>query len=333
MKDHASKLCIVTHNNQFHMDDVIACFMLKTMHPTADIVRTRDPQVIEGGDYAVDVGDVYSPERRRYDHHQRGFTQTYNEHTSIKMSSAGLVFKHHGEEFLEKIGIPLGEHKDAIISLIYTHYFMSVDANDNGVDVSGSPKYRQRTLDDIVKTLNPSDFPEGSSYPEQEEIRLTHFYEAMRIMGADLTRFCREVAKNVQKSSTILNQAYLTSCQEKYVVLEKSCGFRDMVEYYNRKYGREVYIVIYPRLTDNGKIYSLLCTSKEPLRFKPEMPLCERWRGLRSSELCKEEEMKDAIFVHASGFCGSAKSRKTAIHMAKEAIKEYEANQNTSRPK
>lgn len=325
MTKDASRPLIVTHNNQFHMDDVIACYMLKTIHPTAEIVRTRDPEIISQGDYVVDVGDVYSPERRRYDHHQRGFNQTYNEHSNIKMSSAGLVYKHHGAEFLEKIGISLGEHHEVVISLIYTRYFMSVDANDNGVDVSDAPKYQQRTLDDIVKALNPTDFPEDSSYAAQEAIRLAHFHDAMEIMGADLVRFCREVAKNVRQSSTILNQAYLTSCQEKYIVLEKSCGFKDMVAYYNQRYNRQVAIVIYPRKTDNGKVYSLLCLSKEPLRFKPEIPLCERWRGLRSNELTKEDAMEDAIFVHASGFCGSAKSRRTAIHMAKAAISEYEA--------
>lgn len=39
---------IGTHNGVFHCDEALACFMLKQLpeYSEADIVRTRDPEVI-----------------------------------------------------------------------------------------------------------------------------------------------------------------------------------------------------------------------------------------------------------------------------------------------
>jgi uncharacterized UPF0160 family protein len=50
---------------------------------------------VDTADIVVDVGGVYSPETHRYDHHQRGFNEVFGSggHDSIKLSSAGLVYK------------------------------------------------------------------------------------------------------------------------------------------------------------------------------------------------------------------------------------------------
>lgn len=37
----------------------------------AEIVRTREPQLLAQCDVVVDVGGEYDPQRHRYDHHQR----------------------------------------------------------------------------------------------------------------------------------------------------------------------------------------------------------------------------------------------------------------------
>lgn len=57
------------------------------------LVRTRDPAVLETCDIVVDVGGQYDPERHRYDHHQREFSETYSGEHLTKLSSAGLIYK------------------------------------------------------------------------------------------------------------------------------------------------------------------------------------------------------------------------------------------------
>ena len=49
------------------------------------MVRTRDPAVLADLDIIVDVGGVYDPETHRYDHHQRGFEEFFDENHSTKV--------------------------------------------------------------------------------------------------------------------------------------------------------------------------------------------------------------------------------------------------------
>lgn len=45
----------------------------------AEIVRSRDPAVLDTLPIIVDVGATYEPEKGRFDHHQRGFEHTFDD--------------------------------------------------------------------------------------------------------------------------------------------------------------------------------------------------------------------------------------------------------------
>ena len=64
---------IGTHDGKFHCDEVLACYMLRSLpeYRDAEIKRSRDPSVLEQCDIVVDVGGVYDPSIHRYDHHQK----------------------------------------------------------------------------------------------------------------------------------------------------------------------------------------------------------------------------------------------------------------------
>jgi len=59
---------IGTHNGAFHCDEALACAILRTLPEFSDseIVRTRDPKVLETCDVVVDVGGVFDHEKKRY---------------------------------------------------------------------------------------------------------------------------------------------------------------------------------------------------------------------------------------------------------------------------
>lgn len=60
----------------------------------AVIVRSRNSDELDKCHTVVDVGAVYDPKTRRFDHHQRSFTDTMSElGFDIKLSSAGLVYR------------------------------------------------------------------------------------------------------------------------------------------------------------------------------------------------------------------------------------------------
>uniref|UniRef100_H2ZNV2 Uncharacterized protein n=1 Tax=Ciona savignyi TaxID=51511 RepID=H2ZNV2_CIOSA len=116
---------IGTHNGTFHCDEVLACYLLKLLprYKDAEVVRTRDMDIIEKCDIVVDVGGIHDHERCRYDHHQRTFAHTMNslrpEKTwTTKLSSAGLVYCHYGEEILAAV---MGEkgRDEKTVSIIY----------------------------------------------------------------------------------------------------------------------------------------------------------------------------------------------------------------------
>jgi len=114
---------IGTHSGSFHCDEALAVWMLHQTEEFADspIVRTRDMKLLETLDANVDVGATYVPATHRYDHHQRGFEETLDAEHKVKLSSAGLVYKHFGKEVLaKKCGLSL-EVNPWFTSIIHIH--------------------------------------------------------------------------------------------------------------------------------------------------------------------------------------------------------------------
>lgn len=85
------KIDILTHKGAFHIDEVLAVAMIKLAHPNqrVTIIRTRDAHFInkalsDPSVYVVDIGRVYDPSMRNFDHHQ----------DPTLPSAAALVFSH-----------------------------------------------------------------------------------------------------------------------------------------------------------------------------------------------------------------------------------------------
>lgn len=86
---------IGTHSGTFHADEALAVFLLRQLpqYKKSDLIRTRDPKLLEECTVVVDVGGVYDPAALRFDHHQRGFNENFGMGFVTKLSSAGLVYK------------------------------------------------------------------------------------------------------------------------------------------------------------------------------------------------------------------------------------------------
>jgi uncharacterized UPF0160 family protein len=77
---------VATHDGPFHADDVMAFAMIRTFFDAAaTVVRTRDLGRIAGADVVIDVGGVYDPPTRRFDHHQTAYQGPW--------SAAGMVLE------------------------------------------------------------------------------------------------------------------------------------------------------------------------------------------------------------------------------------------------
>lgn len=162
---------IGTHSGTFHCDEVLAVFMLRN-HPkfkSHGLLRTRDQELLDQCDIVVDVGAVYDPSRQRFDHHQSTFQETFSsvrkdfgKFSDIRLSSAGLVYVHYGEEVISEVlkefSIKLTESQmRSVFGKIYFGFVQEIDAIDNGVpQFDGEPKYRVHShLSSRVKNFNP----------------------------------------------------------------------------------------------------------------------------------------------------------------------------------
>lgn len=150
-------------------------------------MRTRDPAKLEPLSIVVDVGGVYDDEAKRYDHHQRGFTEVFgNGFDKIKLSSAGLVYKHYGQEIIAKLLNITDEAQINTLWLqLYSELIESIDAIDNGVNItSGELAYNQRTdLSSRVRRINPR-----WNEPSSDDILDAKFEIASKITGEEFSQ-------------------------------------------------------------------------------------------------------------------------------------------------
>lgn len=116
----------------------------------SDLIRTRDNAKLDECDIVLDVGGVYDDAKKRYDHHQRGFMETFSPEHKTKLSSAGLVYKHYGQRLIQQEM----QNKDdqtmlaVLYKKIYENFIEALDAIDNGIsqyDTDAPSKYSSRT--------------------------------------------------------------------------------------------------------------------------------------------------------------------------------------------
>jgi uncharacterized UPF0160 family protein len=158
-------LQIGTHDGSFHCDEALACFMLRMTEQfrDAEVVRTRDAALLATLPIVVDVGGEYNPATHRYDHHQRSFTDSFDDKHDIRLSSAGLVYKHFGREVVAKVlGAELAadaEVLELVYQRTYENFILALDAVDNGISqypADVQPRYTVNTsLPSRVGRLNP----------------------------------------------------------------------------------------------------------------------------------------------------------------------------------
>lgn len=120
---------ILTHDGKFQTDEVLAIALISFMYPNFDLTRSRK-QNIEDFEWVVDVGGIYDPTRNLYDHHQKGYHETWNENTTTLLSSSGLVFRDNWENILTSLNIENPTYEEA--TSLYFYLFESIDRHDNG---------------------------------------------------------------------------------------------------------------------------------------------------------------------------------------------------------
>jgi len=179
----------VTHDGQFHLDDLAAAAIFSFLNKDKMLfIRSRNPDIINmKGGIIFDVGGKYELVNENntifLDHHQKDFDEKWNNKCKNKLAAFGLVLKHYGVDALtrliskwnrkNKLDFDINDIKMLVNSLYCNGWGKKVDASDNGefesIIVSGDKGNRKieeyfldrTSLNFRIKRLYPKWWEEG----------------------------------------------------------------------------------------------------------------------------------------------------------------------------
>ncbi|OMP02836.1 Metal-dependent protein hydrolase [Corchorus olitorius] len=327
--NHVPSKRVGTHNGSFHCGEALGCFMIRLTDKfsNSEIVRTRDPKVLEGLDAVLDVGGVYDPSQDRYDHHQKGFEEVFGHGFNTKLSSAGLVYKHFGKEIIAK-ELQLGEdHPDVqrLYLVIYKSFMEAIDAIDNGInqfDTDKPPRYVNNThLSSRVGRLN-LDWTDHDQSAEKEN---EAFQRAMALAGNEFLESVRFHVKSWLPARSIVMECvaerFNIDPSGEIMVLKRFCPWKLHLFELEEEMKVEPLIKYVLYEDERGKQWRVQAVGVSPDRFESRKALPAQWRGLRDDELTKGAGIPGCVFVHMSGFIGGNQTYEGALAMARNALK------------
>ncbi len=296
------KIC-VTHDSTFHADDLFATATLSILNKgNIKIIRTRNPKIIEKGDYVYDVGGIYDEEKDLFDHHQKGGAG--KRENGIPYASFGLVWKKYGEEIC-------GSKK--VAEKIDRKIAQPIDAIDNGVDIvssiyKGVSSYgADQVFLDYIPTWKESNRNIDSIFRNQ--VKRVH-----KLLEREI-----EVTKADVEGIDILTNAYSKSGDKRIIVIDNSLP-RYLYQSTLSVFEEPIYLV-YPS-GHSGGLWKVEAIRKNPTTMENRKSFPESWRGYFDGDkiLVENTGVSDAYFSHKGGFLMGALSYEGALALAQKAL-------------
>lgn len=289
---------LVTHNLRFHADDIFACAVLsliiKKEGKTYTVQRTRDPELIAQADFVFDVGGIYDPEKKRFDHHQKGGAGARP--NGAVYASCGLVWKTYGD-------VLTGDSK--LTQKIDEKLFQPIDVEDNGVAT-----YTQ--LGEIAPyTLQSMLYTFRSTWKEDDLIMDQKFLELVALAEKIIER---EIiwARDVEEAAGIVLETYNRMEDKRLVIFDVGVPAEEVLMNYP-----EPLFIIKPN-TDGG--WRLIGISAKPHSFERRKNMPASWGGLMNADLEKVTGVPGATFCHNGLWLAIAKNKEAILALAKIAL-------------
>jgi len=284
---------IVTHNGNFHADDVFSVALFKSLLPSFELIRTRDPELIARADIVIDVGLEYDPQRDRFDHHQRGGAG--ERENGIPYSSFGLIW--------QKYGVELCQGSQELADAVDAGLVSTIDAIDCG-HVEGVQE--GISLSHTIGMFNPT-WQEDTHFDAA-------FDEAVEFAARVLARFIAAASGGIS-AKAIVAKAIEDAADPRVIVLEQYTPWKRTV----RTMSEEALYVLYPSQTGEWRIQTV---PVEHGSFENRKPLPAAWAGLSGAELQAVTGIDDAMFCHNGLFIAGAQSFEGTMKMATMALQD-----------
>jgi len=282
---------VVTHNGNFHADDVFSIAALKSIFPSFELIRTRDSELIAKADIVVDVGGEYDPNTDRFDHHQRGGAG--ERENGIPYSSFGIIW--------QKYGLEICQGNQDIANAVDKGLVSTIDAIDCGHVEGVSTGI---SLSHTIGMFNPT-WQEDSHFD-------TCFDEAVGFASRVLSRFIASASGGIS-AKAIVAKAIEDAEDSRVIVLEKYIPWKRTVH----ALSEEALFMVYPSQTGQWRIQAVPI---EPGSFENKKSLPKAWAGLSDKELQEVTGIDDAMFCHNGLFIAGAESFESTMKMASIAL-------------
>jgi uncharacterized UPF0160 family protein len=314
-------MVIVTHSGKFHADDAWAVAVLNILFPGSEIVRTREPAVIEAADFAIDVGGIWDPAAGRFDHHQKGFSGARQ--TGVPYASAGLVWREYGARCVSALAAAHTGHQLAdstaqdIAHAIDADIVQYLDLSDVGAAKNAPGGYG---LSAVVSGYNPNwmDEQRMGYGAAADAYRLDQFRSAMEL----LTDVMINAVKYRVGAMLALEQVRQAEVLEDGKLLFLKNGALPWSAVV-RKEMPKVLFVISHNIAEQRYMIHTVPVSTETFEARADLPLS--WAGLRDAELAAVTGVPDAGFCHNGRFIAAAKSYDGIRTMATLALQAVES--------
>lgn len=280
-----------THDGPFHADEVSACalLLLVDLIDRNLIVRSRKEEVLADCDFVCDVGGVYDPDTRRFDHHQADYRG--------ELSSAGMVLA-----YLRDTGRLTEEEylhlHDGIIG--------GVDAHDTG---RAKPIPGLCTFSHVITQMLPI------AYDASDEE-----FDAAFLVAVDFT--LGHLARMLER------YRYIAGCRQEVAVAMEEGGelllFDRKIPWLENFFAlggddHPALFVIMPA-GPHWKLRAIPPTYQE--RMAVRLPLPAEWAGLLNSDLERVSGISGAVFCHKARFISVWESKEAAIEAFHQTLKE-----------
>lgn len=287
----------MTHSGSFHADDVFATatlqIYLEKLGTGYKVIRSRDEADFARGDFVYDVGGEYTPEKNKFDHHQRGGAGARD--NEVPYAAFGLVWKHFGRQIVGS---------DVIWEEIDEKFVAPIDAHDNGYKI-----YKENDIDILPVEISHVISYFNTTWKEDSKTNDKNFFKMVDLAKIILSRLIQRIGSKIE-GQVHVEEAYEHARDKGVIVLENYWSWQKVL-----KDKSDTVYVIYPSHIDNWHVQAI-----EEEVFKPRKPFPESWAGERDEKLAQITGVADALFAHPKRFLVGAKSREGAIKLAKKAL-------------
>lgn len=302
-------MLIVTHNGRFHADDLLAVAVLRLLHPTATVVRTRDPELIGQADLVVDVGGRHDPDCGRFDHHQRDFAE--HRPNGIPYSAFGLVWRQYGPDYVTAIlgrgAVPDRELATGLAAAVDRSFVQQVDAIDSGFELwtPQPPFVAPHSLNRLLAVFNTAD-GEG-------EVQHARFEEASQFAVRLLELHVHEAREQHAARAAWADALCAQPDTAALLVLDRALPWAPGVfeAHPHLRY------VIYPEGSGHWLVTAV--SQRQGVRT-PRQPLPAEWAGLSGQFLADVSGVPGATFCHRGRFLAGHRTREGALQLARQAL-------------